>query len=74
MGRIFGLLLVVLGIWAMTEIYLHGTAGAFGGAFASVAGASASGGDMRSLGQRAGDSVRAAQAQDEARREKLLGE
>jgi len=29
---------------------------------------------MRSLGQRAGDSVRAAQAQDEARREKLLGE
>ena len=31
MGRIFGLLLVVIGIWAATEVYLNGTAGAFGG-------------------------------------------
>ena len=74
MGRIFGMLLVVLGIWAMTEIYLHGTAGAFSGAFAGLSGESAAGGDMRSLGQRAGDSVRGAQAEDEARREKLLAE
>ena len=74
MGRIFGLLLGMLGIWAMTEVYLHGTAGAFGGAFAQVSGESAAGGDVRSLGQRAGDSVRGAQAESEARREKLLGE
>ena len=74
MGRICGMLFVVLGIWAMTEIYLHGTAGAFGGAFAAVSGESAAGGDTRSLGQRAGDSVRGAQAEDEARREKLLSE
>jgi hypothetical protein len=74
MGRIVGMLLVVLGIWAMTEIYLHGTAGAFGGALGSLSGESAAGGDTRSLGRRAGDSVRGAQAEDEARREKLLAE
>jgi hypothetical protein len=74
MGRIFGLLLVVLGIWAATEVYLHGTAGAFGGAYGRLSGDAASGGDLRSLGQRAGDSVRSAQAAEEARREKLLGE
>jgi hypothetical protein len=74
MGRIFGLLLGVLGIWAATEVYLHGTAGAFGGAYARLSGESAAGNDTRSLGQRAGDSVRGAQAEAEARREKLLTE
>jgi hypothetical protein len=74
MGRVFGLLLGVLGIWAMTEVYLHGTAGAFGGAFAQLSGESAAGDDTRSLGLRAGDSVRGAQAEAEERREKLLGE
>ena len=78
MGRIFGLLLGVLGIWAMTEVYLHGTAGAFGGALASLSGEAeaggGAGGDGRSLGQRAGDSVESAQAEADARRERMLGE
>jgi len=72
--RIVGLLLVVVGIWAMTELYLKGTAGAFGGALAAAGEVSGTPGDLRSLGQRAGDSVRAAQAQEDARREKLLSE
>jgi hypothetical protein len=76
MGRIFGLLLGVLGIWAMTEVYLHGTAGAFGGAFAQLSGEASAGdaADGRSLGRRAGDSVESAQAEAEARRERMLGE
>ena len=74
MGRIFGLLLGVLGIWAATEVYLHGTAGAFGGAYAQLSGKSAAGADTRCLGRRAGDSVRGAQAEDEKRRERLLTE
>ena len=72
MGRIFGLLLSVLGIWAATEVYLHGMDGAFGGAFAS--GESGARPDPRSLPQRAGDSVRGSQAQEAARRDKLLAE
>ena len=74
MGRIFGLLLGVLGIWAMTEVYLHGTDGAFGGAFATLAGEPATERDGRSLGERAGDSVDGAHAEAEARRERLLSE
>jgi hypothetical protein len=69
--RIVGLLLGVIGIWAATEVYLHGTAGAFGGVFA---GESASAQDTRSLGLRAGESVGRDFDEGEARREKLLGE
>ena len=74
MGRIFGLLLGVVGIWAASEVYLHGTAGAFGGAFARFAGESATERDGRSLGLRAGESVGRAHDEAAARRERLLGE
>jgi hypothetical protein len=74
MGRIFGLLLGVLGIWAASEVYLHGSAGAFGGAFARFAGESAAPQDGRSLGLRAGESVGRAHDEADARRERLLGE
>ena len=74
MGRILGLLLVVAAIWATTEVYLHGTAGAFGGAFARIAGESATESDGRSLGLRMGDSVGRAHEEANARREQLLGE
>jgi hypothetical protein len=74
MGRIFGLLLGVLGIWAAAEVYLHGTAGAFGGAFASLSGEEAADADVRSLGPRAGDEVGRAHAEADARRERLLGD
>jgi hypothetical protein len=74
MGRIFGLLLGVLGIWAASEVYLHGTSGAFGGAFARFAGEEASPHDGRSLGLRSGEKVENAHAEADARREKLLAE
>lgn len=31
MGRIFGILFIVLAVWSGVEIYTEGTAGAFGG-------------------------------------------
>jgi hypothetical protein len=71
--RIFGLLLGVIGIWAATEVYLHGSAGAFGGVFAGE-GATATAQDTRSLGLRAGESVGRAYDEGEARRERLLGD
>jgi len=71
MGRIFGLLLAVVGIWAATEVYLHGTAGAFGGVFAAE---NATEQDGRSVARRAGDAVGRAQDEAEARRERLLAE
>ena len=74
MGRIFGLLLGVLGIWAASEVYLHGTAGAFGGAFARLAGEDAASHDGRSLGLRSGEKVENAYSEADARREKLLAE
>jgi hypothetical protein len=74
MGRIFGLLLVVLGIWAATEVYLNGTAGAFGGVFADGTAEGAAAQDGRSLGLRAGEAVGHAYDEGEARRERLLAE
>jgi hypothetical protein len=74
MGRIFGLLLGVVGIWAATEVYLHGTAGAFGGALARFGGESAQEQDGRSLGLRSGEKVGRAHAEAEARRDRLLTE
>ena len=35
MGRIFGMLFIVLAIWAAVEVFTNGTEGAFGGLFAS---------------------------------------
>jgi hypothetical protein len=74
MGRIFGLLLGVVGIWAATEVYLHGTGGAFGGALARFAGEEAQEGDGPSLGLRSGEKVGRAHAEAEARRERLLAD
>jgi len=74
MGRIFGLLLGVLGIWAASEVYLHGTAGAFGGALARFAGEDASEQDGRSLGLRSAEKVENAYSEADARTERMLGE
>ena len=35
MGRVFGIVLIVLGVWASVEIYSEGTEHAFGGVFAN---------------------------------------
>lgn len=36
MAKIFGILLIVLGVWLGMEIFTKGTDGAFGGIFASA--------------------------------------
>ena len=72
MGRIFGILCVVLGLWIGIEIFLEGTENAFGGVFAKRA--PPVGHPERTLPQRAGDSVRDSFAQDAERRERALPE
>ena len=74
MGKIFGILLLVVGIWVGLEIYTEGTQNAFGGAFAFL-GESSDGDEMRdrrTAPQRAGDAVRSAQREAEQRRNRLL--
>jgi hypothetical protein len=60
MGKVFGILFMVLAIWVGIEIYTKGSDRAFGGALAWLGGesASADGGDGRSTMQRFGDRVR----------------
>ena len=36
MAKVFGILLIVLGVWVGLEIYTKGTHGAFGGIFAGA--------------------------------------
>jgi hypothetical protein len=72
MGRIFGILLLGLGIWVGLEIYLEGTQNAFGGVFASHRVQADAARDTRTTPQRAGDAVRRSQEMDAQRRERLL--
>lgn len=68
MGRIFGILLIGLGIWIGLEIYLEGTQNAFGGAFASREAPR----DLRTTPQRAGDAVRGSLESEKERHERIL--
>ena len=70
MGRIFGILLIGLGIWVGLEIYLEGTQNAFGGVFASQEAPR----DPRSTPQRAGDAVRGSLALEHERHERAMPE
>lgn len=72
MGRIFGILMIGLGIWIGLEIYLEGTQNAFGGAFASHA--SEAPRDQRTTPQRAGDAVRGSLALEHERNERAMPE
>jgi hypothetical protein len=76
MGKILGILLVVVGIWLGLEVYQNGIQGAFGGALASLSGPADEQAvrDPRSLPRRAGDAVERAHAEAEARRNRALGE
>ena len=74
MGKIFGILLIAIGIWVGVEVYTEGTQNAFGGALAFL-GESSDGDEMRdqrTAPQRAGDAVRSAQREAEQRRNRLL--
>ena len=80
MGKIFGILLVVVGIWLGLEVYQNGMQGAFGGALASLDGYidgyvdEQAARDPRPVTQRAGDAVERAHAEAEARLNRMLGE
>jgi len=72
----FGILLVVVGIWLGLEVYQNGIDGAFGGALASL-GRSAdeqAASHPRSVPQRAGDAVRRSHSEAQARLDRMLEE
>jgi len=69
MGRLFALALVVLAIWAGSEIYTKGIGGAFGGLFASFEAPA-----DRSTPDRAADAFQRAYNTSEARVEHQLEE
>ena len=74
MGKIFGMLLVVVGIWVGLEVYQSGIQGAFGGALAGLGGSGSEQAAVtpRSVPQRAGAAVERAHAEAEARMERML--
>ncbi len=75
MGKIFGILLTVVGIWIGLEVYLKGTEGALGGHLAFLGGSDdLENVDRRTVPQRAGDAARRAHQVAEKRRSRLLGD
>jgi len=75
-AKIFGMLLVVVGIWLGLEVYQNGIQGAFGGALAGLGGSAdeQAVANPRSVPQRAGEAVERAHAEAEARLERMLDE
>jgi hypothetical protein len=74
MGKVFGILVFVLGLWVTLEVFNHGTSGAFDGALVRLGWVEADAPAGRAIGRRAGDAVAEAQAAAAARRERLLAE
>ena len=76
MAKIFGILLIVLGLWAGSEIYTKGAANAFGGALVALGFESETpdSAEQQSLPQRAGTKVGRAHAEADARRNRMLAE
>ena len=74
MGRIMGLLLIVVGIWIGIEVYQKGTREAFDGAFSFFDTDEFEVRDGRTTPQRAGDAARRAHELGDERRNRLLGD
>ena len=74
MGKVMMGLIVVVGLWVGVEFFTEGPSRAFDGAFAGFFRVDTAEVDTRSTARRAGDSVSRAQAETEARRERMLGE
>ena len=76
MGRIFGLILIVVAIYVGLEIYTEGTHGAFGGAFSKLGLAGPAPTDAAGNPQRPTEVIREKVTEDmsfgEARREGLV--
>ncbi len=73
MGRIFGILLIVIGVWVGAEVYREGVDGAFGGALAFLSDGDDDERDVTTR-MRVHDAVSSAHDGAEARRERLLEE
>jgi hypothetical protein len=76
MAKIFGILMIVLGIWAGGQIYTKGAANAFGGALVTLglAEEAPEPEEPQSVGRRAGSKVGRAHAEADARRNRMLAE
>jgi hypothetical protein len=73
MGRILGILVIVIGVWVGVEVYNEGVDGAFGGALAFLSDDGDGSGDLTTR-MRVHDAVSSAHAEADARRERLLQE
>ena len=75
MGKLFGIVVIVVGLWAGAEFYNEGTANAFGGALARFGMVDeAQPGEQLRVGERAGTAVEDSHAEAEERRSRMLGE
>ena len=75
MGKLFGIVVIVVGLWAGLEIYNEGSANAFGGALVRAGVVEAARpGEVQSLGERSGSKVEKAHGEAEARRDRMLAE
>lgn len=75
MGRIFGILFIVVMVWVGLEVFTEGVSGAFGGLFARIPGVEASEpAASRSTMERARGSVERSYEETEQRYDRLLGE
>ena len=68
MGKLVGIVLVVIALWVGAEISTHGTNGAFGGLFASGDPVR----DLRTTPQRLGDKARRSMQAGEDRVNRML--
>jgi hypothetical protein len=76
MGKMFGILVIIVGLWAGSEIYTKGASNAFGGILTTL-GFEAEAPDSaepQSVPRRAGSKVSRAHAESDARRNRMLTE
>jgi hypothetical protein len=75
MGKLFAIVLMVIGIWVAVTVYSEGTDRAFGGLFAGSLGSSTVDvTETRSTPQRAGEAVQRAYDESQDRFDRALGE
>lgn len=68
MGRVFGILMLVIGVWIAAELYTHGMDGAFGGVFSKGADAESA----KPITKRTEERVRRAFDESEERLQRAL--
>ena len=73
MGKIYGIVLIVVGIWVGMTIYTEGLDHAFGGVFTKL-GAEPAGRDVRPPTERIRDRVQSATDERTERIERLVGD